>query len=239
MSEIPKGEGSVVSPSAATDAAALAELAAKDSATKAAATSDASVKAVDASRVAADAASIVQGAVTSSNLPSQATVDAAVKQSVDSTVNANVVAVEAATKASVAREQADVAAVLVAKAAVETEALAGTPPKEPQTLIAASITTGYYDLLKTVVLDRQLSSSDKGVLLSHLKAVSPVSDRLTYRTAIYLIGTIAVLTIIAIWNLLWIGKAIPDGLIAIASGAVGGLAGLLSPSRNQDSQSSP
>ena len=105
-----------------------------------------------------------------------------------------------------------------------------------QMLVAAAPATSYFDLLKAVVVDQTLSGEQKKILLEQLKGSSPTSDRLTYRLAIWILGFIALVTIVAIWHLTSQPNAlkVPDGLIAIASGAVGGLAGLLSPARGAD-----
>jgi hypothetical protein len=120
-----------------------------------------------------------------------------------------------------------------AKEAVELPANTVSP-----LVVAAPTSTSYFDLLKAVVADQNVKGDEKKQLLLQLKGMSPTSDRLTYRSAIWILGLIAVITIIAIWN---IAKGspdkIPEGLIAIASGAVGGLAGLLSPSRSSDTHS--
>jgi hypothetical protein len=140
------------------------------------------------------------------------------------------------TASKIASAAADAAANAEADAAAKS-ATGADKPVSP-TLVAAPVSTSYFDLLKSVVSDTKLSGEDKKLLLLKLKTVSPTSDRLTYRTAIWILGFIAVVTILAIWDLAYLGGSnakVPDGLIAIASGAVGGLAGLLSPSRSSDS----
>lgn len=100
--------------------------------------------------------------------------------------------------------------------------------------------SSYFDLLRSVVTAQDLTAEQKKTLLDGLRKASPTSDRLTYRLAIGLLGVIALFTIGATWHLLSQKTAaqIPDGLIAIASAAVGGLAGLLSPGRGNGSESS-
>ena len=143
--------------------------------------------------------------------------------------------------ANAAKVEAD-AAVVVAKSAWDTKIAAepvnGSPEtKSPAVTFSSPATTSYFDLMRAVIADPHLTSADKTTLLIELKGVSPTSDRLTYRTAILILGFIAALTIVAIWHLVSIPDAkIPDGLIAIASGAVGGLAGLLSSSSATDSR---
>ena len=132
----------------------------------------------------------------------------------------------------------------VKDAAAKDASHTGAPPVVPmgelgQMLITTpnSISANYYDLLKAVVIDQSLNADQKDALLKRLKSTNPTSDRLTYRLAIAILGVIAVVSIVAIW---WItlkssvDVKVPDGLIAVASGAVGGLAGLLSQPRSGD-----
>jgi hypothetical protein len=150
----------------------------------------------------------------------------------------------AAAKAAADEPAADPAA----KAAADEPAAdpAGKSPKDngaadagaaPPMFVAAPPSTSYFDLLKAVVSDQKLSGEDKKLLLLQLKGISPTSDRFTYRTAIWILGLIAVVAIFAIWHIATGKIDVPQGLIAIASGAVGGLAGLLSPSRASDPHS--
>ena len=110
-------------------------------------------------------------------------------------------------------------------------------PAPVHQVVSTSSSASYFDLLRAVVVDPELTGDQKQMMLKELKSSSPTSDRLTYRLAISLIGIIAMLAIVVIWHLLarTTPASVPDGLIAIASGAVGGLAGLLSPSRSGDS----
>ena len=120
-----------------------------------------------------------------------------------------------------------------AKAEATTDISAGAS----SVLAAGPAPTAYFDLLKAVVTIPNISAQDKLALLSQLKGSSPTSDRLTYRTAIWILGAIALLTIGAIWHLSAVATGankVPEGLIAIASGAVGGLAGLLSAGKSAD-----
>lgn len=218
-------------------AAALTAKAAIETVTKVDAASDAAVESVKASVSASSAASEFQADPDKGSLSlseDTGSTNAATKL-VSSTQAASVAAANVADKVAEAKEGAAVVAADAADASVKAQAVTGSATKEtPQTLIATAVTTGYYDLLKAVVLDHRLSGSEKKEVLLQLKAISPTSDRITYRTAILLLGLIAIITICAVWNLMWNGKNVSDGLIAIASGAVGGLAGLLSPSKNSD-----
>ncbi|GAB3642967.1 hypothetical protein GCM10027423_36030 [Spirosoma arcticum] len=100
--------------------------------------------------------------------------------------------------------------------------------------------TSYYDLLRDVVTDPNLSADEKQKLLDELRKNSPTSDRWTFRWAIWILGLIVILVIIAIWWLTYQGQGkitIPDGLIALGSGAAGALSGLLTPGREKGSNS--
>jgi len=94
--------------------------------------------------------------------------------------------------------------------------------------------TEFYGLLKAVVIDPNLSPEQKKSLIDELRKSSPTSDRWTFRWAIWILGLVVILTVIALWSLSAGEYEIPDGLIAIGSGAAGGLAGLLTPGRNQE-----
>ncbi len=100
-----------------------------------------------------------------------------------------------------------------------------------------SVPSTYFDVVNKVIESTAITPEDKRALLADMRKSSPTSDRLTFRLAIMLIGLIALVTIGGICFLLQAGNVeLPDGLIAIASAAVGGLAGLLSQSRasNED-----
>ena len=136
-----------------------------------------------------------------------------------------------------AKDAADAAAKDAADAAAKGAADAAAKGATAPMFVTAPIATSYFDLLKAVVTDPKMSGDEKKLLLLNLKGLSPTSDRLTYRTAIWILGIIALMTIGGIWHIsLTQGAKVPEGLIAIASGAVGGLAGLLSPARSSDSQ---
>lgn len=93
-----------------------------------------------------------------------------------------------------------------------------------------------YDLIKIVLQDGALSAKEKKKLIDELRKNNPgTNDRWTYRYAILALVFAVILTIIAIWFLALLPKhEIPSGLVSIGSAAVGGLAGLLSPGRNND-----
>jgi len=94
-----------------------------------------------------------------------------------------------------------------------------------------------YDLIKIVLEDAQLKPEDKLKLIDELRKNNPgTNDRWTYRYAILILGSVVLLTIAALWYLTKLPAAhIPDGLVAIGSAAVGGLAGLLSPGKGSES----
>ena len=110
------------------------------------------------------------------------------------------------------------------------EAVAGQIPIRRQ--IAEP--TEFYGLLMAVVVDPNLSPEQKKSLIDELRKSSPTSDRWTFRWAIWILGLVVLLTVIALWSLSAGKHEIPDGLIAIGSGAAGGLGGLLTPGRNKE-----
>jgi len=137
--------------------------------------------------------------------------------------------------AKVADDQARVAEAAANDAAAKTAAAKAAPPDPASTiptqgtLVAQPIAQiGYFDLLRTVVIDPNLTGPEKEALLAALKGMSPTSDRWTFRWAIWILGLLAVLTVVAIW-MIALNKEleIPAGLVAIGSGAAGALAGLL------------
>lgn len=74
----------------------------------------------------------------------------------------------------------------------------------------------------------------KNVLINEVRKVSPASDRWTFRWAIWILGATVILAVVALWVLSYYDHKIPEGLVAIGSGAAGGLAGLLTPGREKD-----
>ncbi|MDM0117223.1 hypothetical protein QTI66_34450 [Variovorax sp. J22R133] len=93
----------------------------------------------------------------------------------------------------------------------------------------------FYGLLHVVVADATLKPGEKRMLVSALRKSTPVSDRWTFRWAIWILGFVVLLTVGALWSLSMSGTGnIPDGLVAIGSAAAGGLAGLLAPGRGND-----
>ncbi|MCL9805880.1 hypothetical protein NAT51_10125 [Flavobacterium amniphilum] len=83
-----------------------------------------------------------------------------------------------------------------------------------------------YPLMEKVISDTTLTSKEKIKLIDELRKNNPVAyDRWAPRIALYILGATAIATIIciAISN----GET-NEGLIAIGSAAVGGIAGLVS-----------
>jgi hypothetical protein len=89
-------------------------------------------------------------------------------------------------------------------------------------------------LLRVVLTDPKLEWEQKQKLIDELRKANPAGDRWTFRSAIWILGLVVLLTIVALWVLSAAGHKIPEGLVAIGSGAAGGLAGLLTPGRDRD-----
>lgn len=102
--------------------------------------------------------------------------------------------------------------------------------------VPATVQTRFFNLVQTVVNDPIMSSQDKEKLLAKLGGMNPVNDIATFRWAIWLLGALAILSIISLFTLavLGHGKDVPDGLVALGSGAAGALAGLLNGNKSSD-----
>lgn len=103
--------------------------------------------------------------------------------------------------------------------------------------ISKNIPCTVYDLMKQVLEDTNLKPEEKRKLLDELRKNNPTdSDRWTYRSAIWLLGAIVCGSILAIYYLSihQSSNINTEGLIAIGSAAVGGLAGLLNSARNKE-----
>ncbi|MCW3105569.1 MAG: putative transrane protein [Segetibacter sp.] len=97
--------------------------------------------------------------------------------------------------------------------------------------------TNQFDLMKIVLLDTNLNNQQKIDLIDELRKNNPAStDRWSYRYAIWILGAAIGLTIVAMGIIGWHGKDVPDGLIAIGSAVAGGIAGLLSQSRESNNE---
>jgi hypothetical protein len=111
-------------------------------------------------------------------------------------------------------------------------------PSEQQSAPALTLSEqpSFHELLRLVITDPHLSSREKKALLNELRKSGGV-DRWTFRSAIWILGAVVLVTVVAISVLIWLlpdSGRIPDGLIAIGAGASGGLAGLLTPGRQRD-----
>jgi hypothetical protein len=114
--------------------------------------------------------------------------------------------------------------------------LATPPPLSQELQVTQSVSTGRYDLQKIVLSDPKLEWDQKMKLINEIRKSTPASDRWTFRWAIWILGLIVLLSIVAIWSLGLNEVPIPEGLVALGSAAAGGLAGLLTP-RNSNSGS--
>ena len=87
-----------------------------------------------------------------------------------------------------------------------------------------------------MVLESSLQPKEKKYLIKEIRKNNPgSSDRWTYRYAILILGGAVLLTIVSLCTLASTpSQTIPDGLVAIGSAAVGGLAGLLAPGRGTE-----
>lgn len=92
------------------------------------------------------------------------------------------------------------------------------------------------DLILTVLQDAHLSAEEKRLLIDEIRKNNPgTADRWTYRWAIYILGGVAALTVIGLILIASWSLTAPDGLVAIGSASIGGLAGLLAPSMSKSS----
>lgn len=86
-----------------------------------------------------------------------------------------------------------------------------------------------YGLMEKVLSDTRTTFQEKKDLIDELrKNHSPDKDRWAPRVAIWILGASVITTIVCITILAYRDCPVSDGLIAIGSGAAGGLAGLLS-----------
>ncbi|MFL6605734.1 MAG: hypothetical protein ACJ8R9_31030 [Steroidobacteraceae bacterium] len=97
--------------------------------------------------------------------------------------------------------------------------------------------TTYLDVVHVVVTDEKLSPKEKSALLHRLELIQATASRVTSRTAMIALGLIAGAAIVGIIILSLTEKTMPEGLIAIGSSAVGGLAGLVSHSKSPQAHS--
>lgn len=87
------------------------------------------------------------------------------------------------------------------------------------------------DLIEIVVRN-DLDADDKKSLIAELRKTSPTfHDRWLYRYVVWSLGLVAVLSVVGFVVMGTLDKTIPDGLVALGSAAIGGLAGLSTASR--------
>lgn len=88
------------------------------------------------------------------------------------------------------------------------------------------------ELIRLVLSDNALDPDQKKMLIDELRKSSPgTADRWTYRWAILILGATILASVGFTFFLKLHNVDIPDGLTSIGSTALGGLAGLLVPSR--------
>ena len=203
---------------AAAKAAASAAVAARSIADEAKA---AASTAADLARVALEKANAAPADEAAKAASDSAAADVAAKATAAKTADDQAIALEAAANDAAAK-------------AAAAKALPPDLPSKPSTQVALvaqpAAPIGYFDLLKAVVIDPKLTGTEKELLLAKLKGMSPTSDRWTFRWAIWILGALAMLTVVAIWMIALLHDPkieIPAGLVAIGSGAAGALAGLL------------
>lgn len=92
----------------------------------------------------------------------------------------------------------------------------------------------FFSLVKTVIADTNLKFEEKKSLIDELRKSAPVSDRWTFRSAIWILGSVSFLSVIAIFILSMNKIEINAGLVSLASMALGGIAGLLTPARSRE-----
>ena len=61
-------------------------------------------------------------------------------------------------------------------------------------------------------------------------APTPTEDPLLYRLVVGALGLVALIAVLGLLVLAAIGKAVPEGVVAMGGAAIGGLVGLLAPS---------
>jgi hypothetical protein len=66
--------------------------------------------------------------------------------------------------------------------------------------------------------------------LNNVAALAYTQDKWVYRIVVGALGSAALLTIIGYIVLAFVGKSMPEGVVALGSASVGALAGLLAPS---------
>jgi hypothetical protein len=83
------------------------------------------------------------------------------------------------------------------------------------------------DLIDVVLRNESLDAKEKRKLIDELRKASPaINDRWLYRWVVWSLGAVAFASVIGFIVLAALEKTIPQGLVALGSGAIGGLAGL-------------
>jgi hypothetical protein len=87
--------------------------------------------------------------------------------------------------------------------------------------------------MRLVLISPEIDTKDKKELIDELRKNNPaMDDRWTYRYATWFLGGVVLLCVLALWSLGSSGRSeISQGLVALGSAALGGLAGLIAPSR--------
>ncbi len=95
-------------------------------------------------------------------------------------------------------------------------------------------------LIMKVATDPHLDEKDKAIIINRLDCLHEKleSDRRLHRMVAVLLGSVALLTIIGAFcfTMYYREQNIPDGLVALGSASIGGLTGLLAPSRTNHSR---
>ena len=86
-------------------------------------------------------------------------------------------------------------------------------------------------LIELVITDNEISADRKIALINEIrKAKPPIQDRWLFRSVVWILGAAVLIATFYGFADLQQGQDVPDGLIALASTAVGALAGLIAPS---------
>ncbi len=97
-----------------------------------------------------------------------------------------------------------------------------------------------FSLMAKVIEDKDLNPVEKAKLLDEIRKARPaLEDRWIYRWIVYFLGATVILTVFGSFAMVVVQKDanIPDGLIALGSGALGALATLLANRSNDDDDS--